>query len=87
LIIDIYTNIVYNKKVTRKSILSAEKGVFMKENQHGDRCDNSLTEREKEAFRRHYDYYKSLADNNTLNEQDIPQWDLAQERKNQGLIE
>ena len=42
---------------------------------------------EKEAMQRHYNHYKKLVDEGKLTEEDRPHWELAQERKAQGLVE
>jgi len=42
---------------------------------------------EKQAMQQHYEYYKNLADNGQLSDEDEEQWRLAQRRKASGLIE
>lgn len=66
-----------------------KKGDFMENQLDGIKNDSFSKEgpTEREAEKRHYDHYYSLAKQGKLTEEDRKQWDLARERKNQGIIE
>lgn len=40
-----------------------------------------------EPMQRHYDHYKELAEKGDITQEDKAQWELAKQRKEQGLVE